>query len=106
MNSECQLDFKSDFFKNIYLICWRRCCFQFLEGDDVVEVSTIEELQYPFSVIQFARSQTFNIGIKPTTQIHVIIGNKNMRKEKYDSLYLRRSKLENQILPVWAKKEQ
>ena len=41
---------------------------EFLESDDVVEVSMIEGPQYPFSVVQFALSQTFNeIGIKPTT---------------------------------------
>ena len=43
-----------------------------LESDDVVEVSMIEGPQYPFSVVQFALSQTFNIGIKPTTCFHVI----------------------------------
>ena len=35
---------------------------------DVVEVLMIQKPQYPFSVVQFALSQTFNeIGIKPTT---------------------------------------
>ena len=32
----------------------------------------IEGPQYPFSVIQFALSQTFNIGIKPTTWFYAI----------------------------------
>ena len=40
----------------------------FLQRDDVVEVLMIQKPQYPFSVVQFALSQTFNeIGIKPTT---------------------------------------
>ena len=40
----------------------------FLPRDDVVEVLMIQKPQYPFSVVQFALSQTFNeIGIKPTT---------------------------------------
>ena len=40
----------------------------FLPRNDVVEVLMIQKPQYPFSVVQFALSQTFNeIGIKPTT---------------------------------------
>ena len=40
----------------------------FLQRDDVVEVLMIQKPQYPFSVVQFALSQTFNdIGIKATT---------------------------------------
>ena len=57
----------------------------------------IQGPQYPFPVIQFALSQTFNIGIKPTTWVYAI------GLERYLSK-ISRNNFENiHFDPIWNK---
>ena len=57
----------SKYFCNVMMLLKNFCHAMML-----LEVLMVQKPQYPFSVVQFALSQTFNIGIKATTCFHVI----------------------------------